>query len=134
MGVRLVISPATSLGDTTRHLVLALLEQDPALHEVAGFRVWFEENVPDPARWPFVTIGRPQLRFSDGGRETLINVLCWGRTVDEATEIERRAVAACCSHITSDPIRHDQTSVVRPENASGPLAVASASLARACSL
>lgn len=123
-----------SLGESTRHLLLTLLERDPALREIASFRIWFEENIPDPARWPFVTIGRPQLRFIGGHRETLVNVLCWGRTLDEATEIERRAVAACCSHITSDPIRHDQTSFVRPENASGPMAVASASLARACTL
>lgn len=114
--------------------MLALLEENPALREMAGVRIWFEENIPDPASWPFVTIGRPQLRFVDGQRETLINVLCWGRTFDEAAEIGRRAVAACCSHTTSDPIRHDQTSFVRPEKASGPMAVASASLARACTL
>lgn len=120
-----------ALGDPTRHLLLALLEQDPALREFAGFRVWFEENIPDPARWPFITIGRPQLRFNAGGRETLINISCWGRTLDEATEMERRAVSACCSHGTSDPIRHDQTSLVRPENASGPMAVATTSLTRA---
>ncbi|TIN02689.1 MAG: DUF3168 domain-containing protein [Mesorhizobium sp.] len=124
----------TSLGESTRNLMLALLEENPTLREMAGVRIWFEENIPDPACWPFVTIGRPQLRFIEGRRETLVNVLCWGRTLDEATEIGRRAVAACCSHISSDPIRHDHTSFVRPENASGPLAVASASLARACTL
>jgi hypothetical protein len=119
-----------SLGDTTRHLLLALLEQE----DIAGYRVWLEENIPDPARWPFITIGRPQLRFSDGQRETQVNILCWGRTLDEATEMARRVVALCCSHATSDPIHHNQTTFIRPDNASGPMAVASASMARACSL